>query len=91
MLPSLQELPSLPVLQPSWPERLSLRELSWPEPSLQLPWLISFFGWTLSPMKSSVSIGIADAKGEETRFQGKKRFFHWELLFFQRGEEARFP
>jgi hypothetical protein len=62
VLPSLQEQPSLPVLPPSWPERPSSRELSWPEPSLQLPWLISFFGWTLSPMKSSVSIGIADAK-----------------------------
>jgi hypothetical protein len=37
-------------------------------------------------MKSSVSIGIADAKGEETRFQGKNGFFHWELLFFQRRE-----
>jgi hypothetical protein len=33
--------------------------------------LISFFGWTLSPMKNGVSIGIADAKGEKTRFQGK--------------------
>jgi hypothetical protein len=42
-------------------------------------------------MKNSVSIGISDAKGEETRFQGKKSFFHWELLFFQRGEEGDFP
>src|SRR6187200_1069407 len=41
-------------------------------------------------MKSAVSIGIADAKGEETRFQGKKRLFHWELLFFQRGKAGPF-
>jgi hypothetical protein len=53
--------------------------------------LISFFGWTLSPMRVCLFTGTADAKGEETRFQGKKGFFHWELLFFQREEAQRFP
>jgi hypothetical protein len=35
-------------------------------------------------MKNRLSTGKADAKGEETRFQGKRVLFHWELLFFQR-------
>jgi hypothetical protein len=42
-------------------------------------------------MRVCLFTGIADAKGEETRFQGKKGFFHWELLFFQREEAQRFP
>jgi acetolactate synthase I/II/III large subunit len=43
--PSSRVQPSLLVQPPSWPVRPSSRGLSWPEPSLQLPWLISFFGW----------------------------------------------
>jgi hypothetical protein len=40
-------------------------------------------------MKTKVSTGITDAKGEKTRFQGKRAFFHWELLFFQREKALR--
>jgi hypothetical protein len=39
------------------------------------------------PMRARLCIGTADAKGEKTGFQGKKKFFHWRLLFF-RGEGA---
>jgi hypothetical protein len=33
-------------------------------------------------MKSCVSTGKADAKGEETRFQAETGLFHWGMLFF---------
>jgi hypothetical protein len=41
-------------------------------------------------MRESLFISTSDAKGEEGCFQGKTRFFHWELLFFQRQAARRF-
>jgi hypothetical protein len=36
-------------------------------------------------------LGSADANGEKSCFQAKNAFFHWALLFFSLGKQARFP